>query len=50
MPAAKSSSGPYSVHPGLSMMEKWIHDLPAKTGRSLDEWIAFVKKSGPPTE
>lgn len=50
MPAAKSSTGVYSVHPGLAMMEKWINDLPAKTGRSLDEWIAFVKKSGPPTE
>ena len=50
MPAAKSSSGLYSVHPNLGMMTKWINDLPAKTGRSLDEWIAFVKQSGPPTE
>jgi hypothetical protein len=32
------------------MVQKWIADLPQKTGRSLDEWIAFVKKSGPPTE
>jgi hypothetical protein len=24
--------------------------LPAKTGRSLEEWIALVKKEGPPTE
>ena len=50
MAVAKSSSDLYSVHPNLGMVEKWIHDLPAKTGRSLDEWIAFVKKSGPPTE
>jgi len=50
MPAVKSSNGLYSVHPGLAMMQKWISDLPTKTGRSLDEWIAFVKKSGPPTE
>jgi hypothetical protein len=50
MPVAKSSSGLYSVHPNLGMVEKWIHELPAKTGRSLEEWIAFVKKSGPPTE
>ncbi len=50
MSVAKSPSGLYSVHPNLGMMEKWKHDLPAKTGRSLDEWIAFVKKSGPPTE
>jgi hypothetical protein len=50
MPMAKSFSGLYSVHPGLAMMEKWIRDLPTKTGRSLDEWVAFVKTSGPPTE
>jgi Domain of unknown function (DUF5655)/Domain of unknown function (DUF4287) len=50
MPAAKLPSGLYSVHPGLGMVEKWKNELPAKTGRSLDEWIALVKKSGPPTE
>jgi len=32
------------------MVDKWKNELPAKTGRSLDEWIAFVKRSGPPTE
>ena len=36
MPMAKSFSGLYSVHPGLAMMEKWIRDLPTKTGHSLD--------------
>jgi hypothetical protein len=40
----------YSVHPGVLMTQKWIAELPEKTGRSLDEWIALVKKSGPPTE
>jgi hypothetical protein len=40
----------YSVHPGVAMVEKWITDLPRKTGRSLDEWIALVKHSGPATE
>ena len=50
MPAAKSPSGLYSVHPGLGMVEKWKSELPDKTGRSLDEWIDFVRKSGPPTE
>jgi hypothetical protein len=50
MAAAKLPSGLYSVHPGLGMGEKWKNELPAKTGRSLDEWIALVKKSGPPTE
>ena len=40
----------YSVHPGVAMVQKWVRDLPGKTGRSLDEWIALVQKSGPVTE
>jgi hypothetical protein len=50
MPWTRSSAGLYSPHPSLWMVQKWKDDLPAKTGRSLDEWIAFVKRSGPPTE
>jgi len=50
MPAVKSLSRQYTVHPGLGMVEKWKNELPHKTGRSLEEWIAFVRKSGPPTE
>ena len=40
----------YSVHPGVAMVIKWIDDLPVKTGRSLDEWLKLIKKSGPRTE
>jgi len=40
----------YGVHPSISISQKWIDDLPAKTGRSLDEWLRFIKKSGPKTE
>ena len=40
----------YSVHPGVAMMQKWVVDLPAKTGRSLDEWIALVVAEGPQSE
>jgi len=50
MAKAKAVSGLYSVHPGVAMMQKWILDLPDKTGRSLEEWIALVKKSGPAGE
>jgi hypothetical protein len=32
------------------MMQKWIEELPEKTGKSLDEWIALVKRHGPPEE
>jgi hypothetical protein len=40
----------YGVHPGVAMVQKAINDLPAKTGRSLDQWLSFIKKSGPKTE
>ncbi len=40
----------YSVHPGIAMVQKWIETLPAKTGRSLDEWLAFINHAGPATE
>jgi len=29
------------------MVQKWITELKPKTGRSLEEWIALVKKEGP---
>jgi hypothetical protein len=37
----------YGVHPGVAMVQKWVAELKENTGRSLDEWIAFVKKEGP---
>ena len=40
----------YSVHPGVAMIQKWIAELKAKSGRSLDEWIKHIKKEGPETE
>jgi hypothetical protein len=40
----------YSVHPAVSMTQKWIAELKQKTGRSLDEWLKSIKKEGPPTE
>jgi hypothetical protein len=40
----------YSVHPGIAMVQGWIETLPAKTGRSLDEWLAFIHQEGPTTE
>ena len=40
----------YGVHPGVLMTQKWIGELKQKTGRTLDEWIRFIRKEGPPTE
>ena len=50
MPAARTSQSLYSVHPGVITLQKWIKELPQKSGRSVEEWIALVNKSGPPTE
>lgn len=40
----------YDMHPGVAMMQDWIATLKEKTGRSLPEWLAYVKKSGPKEE
>lgn len=47
---AVRAAGPYSVHPGVLMVQGWIQTLREKTGRSLEEWMAFVKKAGPGDE
>jgi hypothetical protein len=39
----------YSVHPAVLMVRNAIAGLKGKTGRSLEEWIACVNKSGPKT-
>ncbi len=40
----------YSVHPGVQRTRIWVETLKEKTGRSLDEWVRFVKKSAPAGE
>ncbi len=40
----------YSVHPGVAMVQDWITRLKDKTGRTLEEWIELIQKSGPSTE
>jgi hypothetical protein len=40
----------YGVHPGVATAQKWISELPEKTGRSLEEWIALAKREGPKEE
>jgi hypothetical protein len=50
MSAATKPLGPYSTHPSVAMVQKWIKELTKKTGRSLEEWVALTRKSGPPTE
>jgi hypothetical protein len=51
MPKAKpAAQALYDVHPGVAMVQKWIVELPQKTGRSLEEWLLLVKEEGPKTE
>lgn len=40
----------YGVHPGVLMTQKWIAELKQKTGRTLEEWLKFIKKEGPQDE
>ena len=40
----------YSVHPGVLMTQKWIGELKQKTGRTLEEWLAHIKKAAPKDE
>ncbi len=40
----------YGIHPGVEMTQKWIAGLKEKTGRTLEEWLRFIKKSGPKDE
>ena len=40
----------YVVHPGVLMTQKWIAELKQKTGRTLEEWLRLIKKSGPKDE
>jgi len=47
---SKAAKSIYGVHPGVLMTQKWAGELKQKTGRTLEEWIRFIKKEGPPTE
>jgi hypothetical protein len=40
----------YDVHPSVAMMQDWVAMLKTKTGRSLEEWLALVKRDGPKGE
>ena len=48
--AGAKSQSLYGVHPGVAQIQKWIAELKEKTGHSLEEWIALVKREGPKGE
>jgi hypothetical protein len=45
--AATKSRSLYDVHPSIAMVQKCVDELKPKTGRTLDEWVAFMQKEGP---
>lgn len=41
---------PYSVHPGVAMVQQWIATLEEKTGRDLPSWVSLARAKGPAGE
>lgn len=44
---ASRTKARYATHPAYAMQDAIISNLKQKTGKSLEEWIRVVKKSGP---
>lgn len=40
----------YSVHPSVKMVASSMEKLKERSGKTLEEWIEYVKKNGPSTE
>jgi len=38
----------FDVHPSVAMIKKWTDELPAKSGRSLDQWADLVRRQDLP--
>ncbi len=43
--AARKSTSLYSVHPAVAYVQAIIDNLPAKTGKSIDNWLRDIKKN-----
>jgi hypothetical protein len=40
----------YSPHPSIATTIQWIATLKERTGRTLEEWMKFIKNEGPKSE
>lgn len=47
---ARKKAATYDVHPSTRLMVHWVEELKAKTGRTLDEWVAHINATGPKAE
>lgn len=43
---SKPEKSLYSIHPSVAYAQAIINNLPKTTGRSIEEWITLVRKSG----
>jgi predicted transport protein len=46
--AETTSKSLYSTHPGLGREPAFHRNLLERTGKTLDQWVAYVKKAAPP--
>jgi len=49
-PVSAKKKTRYSPHPSIAYAQAVVANMKTKTGRSLEEWIGFVKSKGPKTE
>ena len=50
MPKQSTKQSRYSLHPAYAMEAGYAKNLFERTGKTMDEWVEIVKRSGPPTE
>jgi hypothetical protein len=50
MPKKSAKQSPYSLHPAYAMEAGYAKNLFERTGKTMEEWVEIVKRSGPPTE
>jgi hypothetical protein len=48
--SATAARALYSVHPSVAYAQAIVANLPANTGKSLEEWIRLLEQSGPAGE
>ena len=46
MPRKTKTQSLYSLHPGVAYVQAIIQNLPTTTGKSIEEWMLLLKKSG----
>lgn len=47
MARKSSATSLYSIHPSIAYANAIVQGMPAKTGKSIQEWMKIVKKDGP---